>query len=286
MDIKQIKEMLANPDVRQVVEEQIQKAVADKQAELDAEKATLAEAKKVAEKEAFILRKTVLAKSALYETKLKEYYETKFNEAKKKLGKEVYEFVNEAVKNLTKTIEEEAKSSNSVVRMQEAFAQAVRVMAPHMNINELAEANQSKIQELSDKLNAATKKIKSLETKALAGDLHTLVVSECAGYPIDKVALLYETVLKMAPKSLTEGREALDAAKSALKEKELEVAAEKQLAESKKVKSEVMPEQKDRAKIKVIAEGIKAQKATAAEAATSAKLTKSNSALDYDIFLG
>jgi hypothetical protein len=159
-------------------------------------------------------------------------------------------------------------------------------MAPHMNINELAEANQNKIQELSDKLNAAIKQIKTLETKALAGDLHTLVVSECAGYPIDKVSLLYETVLKMAPKSLTEGREALEAAKSALKEKELEVAAEKQLAESKKVEPEVKPEQKDRAKIKVIAEGIKAQKAAAVEAKTSTELTKSNSALDYEVFLG
>lgn len=281
MDIKQIKEMLANPDVRQVVEEQIQKAIADKQAELDAEKATLAEAKKVTEKEAFLLRKTVLAKSSLYETKLKEYYETKFNEAKKKLGKEVYEFVNEAIKNLTKTIEEEAKTSNSAVKMQEAFAQAVRVMAPHMNINELAENNQAKIQELSDKLNAALKQNKVLESKALAGDLHTLVVSECAGYSIDKVALLYETVLKMAPKSLVEGREALEAAKSALKEKEIEVAESKT-----EVKPEVAPESKDRAKIKVIAEGIKSQKAAAVEADTSAQLTKSNSALDYEVFLG
>jgi hypothetical protein len=88
----------------------------------------------------------------------------------------------------------------------------------------------------------------------------------------------------MAPKSLTEGREALEAAKAALKEKEIEVAAEKQLAESKKI--EVKPEQKDRAKLKVIAEGIKSQKTAAVEAETSTELTKSNSALDYEVFLG
>lgn len=287
MDIKAIKEMLANPDVRQVVEEQIQKAVTDKQAELEAEKATLVEAKKVAEKEAFLLRKTVLAKSTLFENKMKEYYENKFNEAKKKLGKEVYEFVNEAIKNLTKTIEEEAKASNSSVKMQEAFAQAVRAMAPYMNINELAEANQVKIEELTAKLNAATKQNKVLESKALSGDLHTLVVSECAGYPIDKVALLYETVLKMAPKSLTEGREALEAAKSALKEKEIEFSAKLTEAKKPEVKEEVKPEPTDRTKIKVIAEGVKKQAKAQAEAAdTATTLTKSTSALDYEVFMG
>lgn len=287
MDIKQIKEMLANPDVRQVVEEQIHKAVEAKQQELDGELAKLGEAKKVTEKEAFLLRKTVLAKASLYESKLKEYYEAKFTDAKKKLGKEVYEFVNEAVKNLTKAIEEEAKSSNSAVKIQEAFAQAVRAMAPHMNINELTEANQAKIDELTAKLNAATKQAKVLESKALAGDLHTLVVSECAGYPIDKVALLYETVIKMGPKSLTEGKEALEAAKSALKEKEIELAEQKQneLNEAKKLETEVKPDQKDRAKLKVIAEGIKSKKA-ADEAKASDQLEKTQSALEYDVYLG
>ena len=281
MDIKQIKELLANPEVRQVVEEHIQTAVTEKQKELDGKAVELAEAKKVFEKETFLLRKTLLAKSTLFENKIKEYYEAKFAEAKKKLGKEVYEFVNESISNLTKTIEAEAKSSNPASKLQEAFAQAVRAMVSHMNINELVGSNQEKIDELTSKLNAALKQNKVLESKALAGDLHTLVVAECAGYPIDKVALLYETVVKMEPKSLTEGKEALEAAKAALKEKEVELAQKKEnLEESTKA-----PEPKDRAKLKVIAEGIKSEKASAKKE-TSDQPVQTKSALDYEVYLG
>lgn len=277
MDIKQIKEMLANPDVRQVIEEQINKTVAEKQASLDAERAKLTEAKKVAEKELFLLKKTILAKSSLYESKLKEYYEAKFSEAKKKLGKEVFEFINESVKNLTVAIEEDVKSSGKQQKMQEAFATAVRAMAPFMNVNELVENNQTKIEQLTKKLNSALRQVKTLEAKTLGADLHTLVVSECAGYPTEKIALLYETVIKMEPSSLTEGKEALEAAKSALKEKEDEIAAanKKVVTESTKV-----VEPRDRTKLKVMAESIKSQ------STTSDSLVKTKSALDYEVYLG
>lgn len=284
MDIKAIKEMLANPDVRQVIEEQIAAAVADKQKELDAALAEAANVKKAGEKELFLLKKGIIAKSNLYESKLKEYYEARFDEAKKKLGKEVFEFINENVKNLTKAIEEDAKLAAPAVKMQEAFAAAVRAMSPYMNINELASSNQTKIDDLTAKLNAAIKQNKVLESKALTADLHTMVVSECAGYPIDKVALLYETVVKMSPKTLTEGKEALAAAKEALKEKEDELA-KKALEESKKAEKPTEPEKPvakpERAKIKVIAEDIKKVKEN-----TSTELVESKSALDYDVFLG
>ncbi len=284
MDIKAIKEMLANPDVRQVIQEQINAAVADKQKEIDAVLAETTSAKKAGEKELFLLKKSIIAKSNLYESKLKEYYEARFDEAKKKLSKEVFEFINENVKNLTKAIEEDAKSAAPSLKMQEAFASAVRAMSPYMNINELAASNQTKIDELTAKLNASIKQNKVLESKALAADLHTMVVSECAGYPIDKVALLYETVVKMSPKTLTEGKEALAAAKEALKEKEDELA-KKALEESKKVEKPVEtkpePVKTERSKIKVIAEDIKKVKET-----TSTELVESKSALDYDVFLG
>ena len=284
MDIKAIKEMLANPDVRQVIEEQIVAAVADKQKELDAALAENATAKKASEKELFLLKKSIIAKSNLYESKLKEYYEARFDEAKKKLGKEVFEFINENVKNLTKAIEEDAKLASPAVKMQEAFAAAVRAMSPYMNINELASNNQTKIDDLTNKLNAAIKQNKVLESKALSADLHTMVVAECAGYPIDKVALLYETVVKMSPKTLTEGKDALAAAKEALKEKEDELA-KKALEESKKAEKPTEPVKEpaktERTKIKVIAEDIKKVKET-----TSTDLVESKSALDYDVFLG
>jgi phage shock protein A len=112
-----------------------------------------------------------------------------------------------------------------------------------------------------------------------------MVVAECAGYPIDKVALLYETVVKMSPKTLTEGKDALVAAKAALKEKEDELA-KKALEESKKVEKPVEEPKKeevksDRNKVKVIAESIKKVKED-----TSDTLVEAKSALDYDIFLG
>lgn len=285
MDIKAIKELLANPDVRKVLEEQIKNAVADKQKELDSALAEAATAKKASEKELFLLKKSIIAKSNLYETKLKEYYEAKFDDAKKKLGKEVFEFINENVKNLTKAIEEDAKSANQSTKIQEAFAAAVRAMSPYMNVNELAATNQAKIDELTAKLNASIKQNKVLEGKALSADLHTMVVAECAGYPIDKVALLYETVVKMSPKTLTEGKDALVAAKAALKEKEDELA-KKALEESKKVEKPVEEPKKeevksDRNKVKVIAESIKKVKED-----TSDQLVEAKSALDYDIFLG
>ena len=74
MDIKAIKELLANPDVRQVVNEQIQESINSKKKELDAALAEITTTKKINEKEFFLLKKSVIAKSNLYEAKLKEYY--------------------------------------------------------------------------------------------------------------------------------------------------------------------------------------------------------------------
>ena len=285
MNIKEIKELLANSDVRQVLEEQIQKAVEDKKAELDVEKAKLVEQKKAMEKEAFIFRKTILAKSNLYESKLKDYYELKFNDAKKKLGRELFEFVNEPIKNLTKTIEEDIKASTASSKLQEAFGRAVRELAPFINVNELVENSQAKNDELKKKLNETIKKLRAAEEKALSGDLHSLVVSECQGYPTEKIALLYETVVKMAPKSLTEGKEALEAAKSALKEREIAIAkksaapAASVVTESKKPEAAVAPSAQ-RNKLKVIAESINTQKA---DTKTEVRNDIISTALDYDI---
>ena len=288
MNIKEIKELLANADVRQVLEEQIQKAVADTQVELEAEKVKLAEQKKAMEKEAFIFKKTILAKSNLYESKLKEYYEVKFNEVKKKLGKELYEFVNEPIKNLTKAIEEDIKASSTSTKLQEAWGRASRELAPFINVNELVENNQAKNDELKNKLNATIKKLKSAEERALSGDLHTLVVSECTGYPTEKVALLYETVKKMAPGTLTEGKEALEAAKAALRDKEIELAKKTETAPITEAAQPVKPTEavtisSQRNKLKVIAEAINTQKAEVIQESVQANKDITTAALEYDI---
>ena len=292
MDMKQIKELLANADVHQIIEEQIQTAIAESKAELDTEKAKLVEQKKSFEKEAFIFKKTILAKSNLYETKLKDFYEAKFNEAKKKLGKEVYEFMNESVKKITKAIEEDVKATSNSTKIQEAFSKAVSEMAPFININELEGKNQTDLDALKGKLNESLKKIKVLESKALLGDLHSLVVSECSGYPTEKAALLYETVVKMEPKSLEEGKKCLEAAKQALKEREAEAVkvavgvapSQVVVAESVKVETPVAPST-ERAKLKVIAENLASKKKEKEESKVITE-AKESSALDYDIYLG
>lgn len=278
--MKQIKELLANEDVRQILEEQIQKAVTDTKTELETEKTKLAEQKKTFEKEAFIFKKTILAKSNLYESKLKDFYEAKFNDAKKKLGKEVYEFINESIKKLTKSIEEDVKTTNASTKIQEAFSKAVREMAPYININELEGKNQSDLDAMKSKLNESLKKIKVLEAKSLVGDLHSMVVTECSGYPTEKISLLYETVVKMEPKNLEEGKKALEAAKSALKDRENEAAKNVVVTESNET---VKPESAQRNKLKVIAENISENKNKAKEPITESKEVF---ATDYDIYLG
>jgi len=280
--MKQIKELLANADVHQIIEEQIQAAIAESKAELDTEKTKLVEQKKSFEKEAFIFKKTILAKSNLYETKLKDFYEAKFNEAKKKLGKEVYEFMNESVKKITKAIEEDVKATNTSTKIQEAFSKAVSEMAPFININELEGKNQADLDSMKNKLNESLKKIKVLEAKALIGDLHSLVVSECSGYPTEKIALLYETVTKMEPKNLEEGKKCLEAAKQALKEREVEATQKPEVVVTESVVDKPVEVTPQRNKLKVIAENL-ATKKQEKEVVTE---SKESSALDYEIYLG
>jgi hypothetical protein len=282
MNMKQIKELLANADVHQIIEEQIQAAIAESKAELDTEKTKLVEQKKSFEKEAFIFKKTILAKSNLYETKLKDFYEAKFNEAKKKLGKEVYEFMNESVKKITKAIEEDVKATNTSTKIQEAFSKAVSEMAPFININELEGKNQADLDSMKNKLNESLKKIKVLEAKALIGDLHSLVVSECSGYPTEKIALLYETVTKMEPKNLEEGKKCLEAAKQALKEREVEATQKPEVVVTESVVDKPVEVTPQRNKLKVIAENL-ATKKQEKEVVTE---SKESSALDYEIYLG
>ena len=284
MDMKQIKELLANADVHQIIEEQIQAAISESKAELEAEKTKLVEQKKSFEKEAFIFKKTILAKSNLYETKLKDFYEAKFNEAKKKLGKEVYEFMNESVKKITKAIEEDVKTSNHSTKIQEAFSKAVSEMAPFININELEGKNQADLDSMKSKLNESLKKIKILEAKALVGDLHSLVVSECSGYPTEKIALLYETVTKMEPKSLEEGKKCLEAAKQAMKEQEVPAVKAETAPVAVVVENVTAPTETStqRNRLKVIAENLSSKKKEK-EVVTE---SKESSALDYDIYLG
>ncbi len=253
MEIKQIKELLANPDVRKIVEEQINAAVVAKQTELDEAIAKVKEQEKSNEKKLFILRKTILAKSDLFEQKLSNLYEAKFQEAKKSLGKEVYSHINESVKNLLSVIEKDAQSNLPVQKMQEAFSVAMRSLAPFMNVNELVETGQTKVLALESKINDLIKTNKKLTEKVLKADILDLVMSECTGYPVDKQTLILKTVQKLEPKSLTEAKEAIDATKSALKKKETEAVQESVSNQTTQVPTENLSEGKERLRLKQLA---------------------------------
>jgi hypothetical protein len=291
MDIKVVRELLENPDVRQIIEEQIAKAVEQKDSELEKERTSIVEQKKSADKQLFIMKKTILAKSSLYEKKLKEFYETKFEEAKKKLAKETYEFINESVKNLTSAIQEEAILTSKSNQLTETFAKAVKLMAPYININELVEskANEKIVADLEVRVNGLMKANKELAEKAVKADIQELVVSECTDYPVTKQAIIFKTVQKLNPKTLVEAKEAITAAKDALKKKEDELLEE---AKKKEIKTEeVKPiveekttktEDDARIRLKLIAEGARS------EARKNVEENDKNSkvsALSYDIFL-
>lgn len=281
MDMKVVRELLENPDVRQIFEEQIAKAVEQKTSELDTEKASLIEQKKSAEKQLFIMKKTVLAKSTLYEKKLKEYYGAKFEEAQKKVAKEVYEFINESVKNLSSAIQEEVSTTSPSAQIQEAFAKAVKIMAPYVNVNELVETNQAVISELQGKVNNLIKTNKELSEKAVKADIHELVVSECADYPVTKQAIILRTVNKLAPKTLVEAKEAIIASKEALRKKEEELIEARKVAieESVAAPETVSAPTTDRVKLKVLAEEVKRKQPIVPS-------LEPVSALSYDLYLG
>lgn len=281
MNIQEIKELLANPAVRTVVEEQLNEQVKEKQSQLDKQLAELAESAKKRDKEAFLLKKTVLAKANLFETKLKDYYESKFQEAKKKLTKETYDFINESVASLIKKIEIDAKDNTKAAKLEEAFSTAMRSFVPYINVNELTESSVSKIDALDKRVNELIKENKKLSEKAFSGEVHELVVSECVGYPVDKMAVIYRTVTKMAPKTLVEAKQAIDATKAALKQKETEAA--EIVTEAKKIAEPVVPaEAPARTKLKVLAEEMK-KKEPVAVTEEKSSLVSANS---YDIYLG
>lgn len=289
MDIKVVRELLENPDVRKIIEEQIAKAVEQKDSELEKERTAIIEQKKSADKQLFIMKKTILAKSSLYEKKLKEFYEAKFDEAKKKLAKETYDFINESIKNLTSAIQEEATSTAMSTQIKENFSKAVKIMSPFINMAELVESNESVVKELEAQVNELTKKNKTMAEKAIKADIHDLTVLECADYPINKQAIIFRTVQKLDPKTLVEAKEAISAAKEALKKKEDELIAEAKTPSTTEAVVEPITEDKTaeheteaRVRLKVLAEGARA------EAKKKVEETEKNStvsALSYEIFL-
>lgn len=218
MKIKEISELLENPEIKEILESAIQEQCKDRQDALDAKIRELEESKKASEKELFIKKQMLLSKANLYEAKLKDVYESKFKELSKKVSADVFSFIGESVNKVTKAVTEDATASTRVEKMQEAFSSAVRVMSPYFNINELAEANNNVIEKYKHQLNTEKLENAKLRDKVLSDELEVLVVKECAGYPLEKKTIIVSALKEVKPKTLVEAREAIESIKASIRQ--------------------------------------------------------------------
>lgn len=219
MELSQIKELLENPQIKDLVEAEIIKATEAKAAELDKAKTELVEEKAKAKKELFVHKKMLVAKANLYEQKLKAFNEAKLNEAIKKMSSDVYSFINESVTKVTTAIENDSKTNTQSAKITEAFSTAVKVMAPFINVPELEASNAAVVEGYKTKLNRALRENQELRSKVLSDDVQTLVVKECAGYSLEKQVVIINTLKELSPKTLTEAKDAIEKIKHELRAK-------------------------------------------------------------------
>jgi hypothetical protein len=234
MKIKEINELLETPEIKEILESAIQEQCKDRQDALDKKILELEESRKAGEKELFIKKHLLLSKANLYESKLKTMYESKFAELSKKVSTDVFNFINESISKVTKAVTEDASVSSKYEKMQEAFSDAVRLMSPYFNINELTEANAQTIEKYKNKLNSSELENRKLRDKVLSDELEVLVVKECAGYPLEKKTIIVNALKEVKPKTLVEAKEAIEAIKTSIRESVAPVVATASVVENKK----------------------------------------------------
>lgn len=218
MQIKEINELLENPEVKEVLEAAIQEHCKTRQDALDQKILDLEVSAKAAEKELFIKKQMLLSKANLYEAKLKDVYESKFNELSKKVSSDVFNFINESISKVTKAVTEDVTANNKLEKMQEAFSSAVRILSPFFNINEITEANTVSADKYKKQLNSVQLENQILRSKVLSDELEVLVVKECAGYPLEKKTVIVSALKEVKPKTLVEAKEAIEAIKASIRQ--------------------------------------------------------------------
>lgn len=235
MEIEEIKRLLTDPKVKAIVEAEIVNAVSDKQKELEESKAALETELKRAKKELFIFKKTILAKSQMSEEKMKSVYESKLQMAVDKISKDVFSFIGSSIKSLTESVAKDTKEATDTEKIIESFHQAMKIMAPYLNVKELAESNASVIEEYKTKINNLSKEVIGLRGKVLSDDINSLVVKECVGYPFEHQVVVVNTLKEIGPKSLTEAKEVITTVKEKLRER---------MSEKTETKEETLKEEK------------------------------------------
>ena len=254
MDIKQIKELLENAEFKAIIEAELTTALKEEKATLEESRLALEEEKKQIKKEMFVQKKMLVAKSALYEQKLKGFYDAKLTEAVKKMSSDVFTFIEGSINGLTKTIAEDTTASLRASKQVEAFSQAARILAPFMDINELAGSNATVVEDYKKKLNSAKTEIADLRSKILSDDVQTLVVKECTGYPLEKQVAIINTLKELAPKTLVEAKDAIAQIKVTLRKKQEQVVAESKVVSNVDAAKSI---EEARAKLLTLAEDAK-----------------------------
>ena len=221
-----IKELLKSDEVRAALEEELQEALKDRIAELDSLKEGLEKEKAQITRTNFIAKKALLNKVSLYETKLKTFYELQFDKYKKDLAANIFTHITESVKTVTTAVEKDAVTNTKLAKVQEAFSKATRILAPHMNINELASANSEAIEKLRTDLNSALKENKQLKDKDLQHDVSLFVATESAKLSDEDKHIVVESLKQIKPTTLVEAKAAFTKVVETIEKKKIDAVLE------------------------------------------------------------
>lgn len=226
MNLPDMKTLLEAPEVREAFQQALADALTEKEAELAKAKEALTEEKAVLARNAFLQQKALLQKVALFEKKLSEHYDNQYRAHVKNLSETVYKFFEAPIKNIQESVRNEALANSKAAKLEEAFSKAVRLLAPHMDISELAASNADEIAKLRAQLNEALAEANKLRQADQSKDIALYVATESAKLNDTDRAIMTEAFKKVKVTSLTEAAATFQKLLAAIDEKKVNSVVE------------------------------------------------------------
>lgn len=226
MNLPDMKTLLEAPEVREAFQQALADALTEKEAELAKAKEALTEEKAVLARNAFLQQKALLQKVALFEKKLAEHYDNQYRTHVKNLSETVYKFFEAPIKNIQESVRNEALANSKAAKLEEAFSKAVRLLAPHMDISELAASNADEIAKLRAQLNEALAEANKLRQADQSKDIALYVATESAKLNDTDRAIMTEAFKKVKVTSLTEAAATFQKLLAAIDEKKVNSVVE------------------------------------------------------------
>lgn len=226
MNLPDMKTLLEAPEVREAFQQALADALTEKEAELAKAKEALTEEKAVLARNAFLQQKALLQKVALFEKKLAEHYDNQYRTHVKNLSETVYKFFEAPIKNIQESVRTEALANSKAAKLEEAFSKAVRLLAPHMDISELAASNAEEIAKLRAQLNEALAEANKLRQADQSKDIALYVATESAKLNDTDRAIMTEAFKKVKVTSLTEAAATFQKLLAAIDEKKVNSVVE------------------------------------------------------------